>query len=292
MVSVRQPFSMTTAIFLNTTLLSLLLLAEATPRSVSPLVNVQAQCRRLLTKISEAGHSHFELAALCRARVPMPVCQDALRSLGQSPWTHENIAATCRDVQSNWQARFVSTAKGRRLQSGVPPFNEAQQVQTMLNEAMLAKSVIGICTNMQLDECARFKAENYPRKAKEIERAITLKYHYWKGDLSEVQPLLANESMGVHQFTPEEKFEAVDVAVAQIKSPNLALTMYASFMTLVAASALVGLFLLRTRRLSNISRAPVLICKGARGDHIRAEESLMFDTFDGEENGNANASPE
>lgn len=293
---IRKPFATTIAVFFNTVpLLSLLLLvgADATPQSGSSFMRVQAQCRNMLTKISDTGHSHFELAALCRARVPIPVCHDALRSLGQSPWTHEKIATTCRDVQSNWHARFLSTAIGRKLQSGVATFS---QIQAILDEAMLAKSVIGICTNMTLDECAQFKAKNYPVKAKEIERAITLKYHYWNGEMQnagkepefDALPTAASTDVQPLASESQEKFQKMDVA--QIKSPNLALTIYASFMTLLAAVALMGLVVLRMRRSGDISRSPALRSKRARRG--KAEESLMFGTCDGEDNGNTCVNPE
>lgn len=267
----------------------------ATTKGESSLTRVQAQCNRLLTKMSEAGHSHFELAALCRARIPVPVCHDALRSLGQGPWTQEHIATTCRDVQSNWHARFLSLAKERGLQTGDSSFS---QVQTAIDEAMRTKAATGICTGMQLDECAQYKAREYPVKAAELEKAITLKYQFWNGEVNNMVPAPAMEDVGetsemddMTEFhtRPEEKFEIMDVT--QFTGPNLALSVYAFFVTLIVAAALGGLVILRARRLGDVSRSRPLRHKRNRNDRKRTE-SLMLGTGDGEENGRTGANLE
>jgi len=260
-----------TAALLGAAPLPLLLLLPPAGATVplageSPSARVQAHCVDFLARLSATGHSRFELSALCRARLPKPVCHDALGSLGQSPWTEGQVAATCRGVQSRWHERFLqATGEGSpggaesaavaTFAGGAESFSE---VQVALDEAMRAKSAVGVCTDMQLDECAQYKAREFPAKAREIERTLTLKYQFWNGEVGNMGGLPQLEEVASPASPmphPEEKFEEADVG--RLGGPNRALVGYACAVTALLLPALVGLALLRMPRTgSRRSRGP------------------------------------
>mmetsp|Transcript_50505 Transcript_50505/g.142285 ORF Transcript_50505/g.142285 Transcript_50505/m.142285 type:complete len:165 (+) Transcript_50505:2079-2573(+) len=153
---------------------------------------------------------------------------------------------------------------------------------------MRAKSAVGVCTDMQLDECAAYKAREYPLKALEVERAITLKLRYWNG-AGLPAPLASGNEGGLAAAEPaaqepaaqeQQKFEqhgGPDVGHAS--GANLALTVCASCVTLLLAAAVGSLTVLRARRAGARSNARGRVPRrsGGRGGGGAQEAQTLVD---------------
>jgi len=170
---------MTTSGLRFSTAAVLLLLATASPEDALDASLMHTKCQTLLTGMSARGHSKFELSALCRARLPLDVCGNALSLLGRTPWAPTTISATC----GKWQAEFAARTRG---------FAHERRAQTQglvaesLDGLTQMKAEVGICVNKTLDECAQFKAQEYPKATQKILNVLDALYQQSLGNGSPV----------------------------------------------------------------------------------------------------------
>jgi len=165
---------------------ALLLLAAALPQDALDASLLRTKCQTLLADMSAQGHSHFELRAVCRARLPSDVCGSALGLLGRTPWTPATIAATCDRWQTEVAARTRGLAPGRRAQT------QGTILET-LDQCTQLKAQLGLCTNKTLDECAQHKAQEYPRATQRIINVLNSMYQ---------------DATGGGGQTPQRKYQA------------------------------------------------------------------------------------
>jgi len=123
---------------------------------------VQDKCHALLDGVVNEGHSHFEVAALCRARFPSNLCREGLNRLGRQPWSAETMRSACASWNTEWKAHAVGPAPARR----------AQELVEGMEYAMEKKHELGICKAMSFEECLQYKASTYPEIAKNVTRVI------------------------------------------------------------------------------------------------------------------------
>jgi len=134
-------------------------LAHATLESSSYVTD---KCHELLAGVQNEGHSHFEVAALCRARFPSNLCRQGLSRLGRQPWSAETMRSACGSWDAEWQAHAVGPAPARRTQDLVEG----------MEYTMDKKHELGICTNLDFEACLQYKAAKYPGIVQNITRVI------------------------------------------------------------------------------------------------------------------------
>jgi len=123
---------------------------------------VQDRCHELLAGVENEGHSHFEVAALCRARFPSNLCREGLKRLGRQPWSPEIMRSACISWDAEWQAHAVGSAPARRTQDLVES----------IDYTMDKKQELGICKAMSFEECLKFKMTTYPQILNNVTRVV------------------------------------------------------------------------------------------------------------------------
>jgi len=123
---------------------------------------VQDKCHKLLAGVVTEGHSHFEVAAVCRARFPSNLCREGLKRLGRQPWSVETMRSACASWDAEWKAHAVGPAPARRTQDLV----------SAIDYTMEKKHELGICKAMSFEECLQYKATTYPKIAENVTRVI------------------------------------------------------------------------------------------------------------------------
>jgi len=134
-------------------------LASATSKSSSYVTD---KCHELLAGVQDEGHSHFEVAALCRARFPSNLCRQGLSRLGRQPWSAETLRSACGSWDAEWKAHSEGPAPARRTQDLVEG----------MEYTMEKKHELGICKAMDFSECLQFKAKKYPEIVNNVTRII------------------------------------------------------------------------------------------------------------------------
>jgi hypothetical protein len=123
---------------------------------------VTEKCHELVAGVVNEGHSHFEVAALCRARFPSNLCREGLNRLGSQPWSAETMRSACGSWDAEWKALAVGRAPARRTQDLV----EA------IDYTMEKKHELGICKGLDLTGCLQFKAKKYPEIVNNVTRIV------------------------------------------------------------------------------------------------------------------------
>jgi len=123
---------------------------------------VQDKCHALLDGVVNEGHSHFEVAALCRARFPSNLCREGLNRLGRQPWSVETMRSACASWNAEWKAHAAGPAPVRRT----------QELVESIEYAMDKKHELGICKALSFEECLQYKATTYPEIAKNVTRVV------------------------------------------------------------------------------------------------------------------------
>jgi len=134
-------------------------LASATTGSSSYVTD---KCHELLAGVENEGHSHFEVAALCRARFPSNLCREGLNRLGRQPWSVETMRSACSSWDAEWKAHAVGPAPTRRTQDLVQG----------IDYTMDKKQELGICKEMSFEECLQYKVKVYPEIIANITRVV------------------------------------------------------------------------------------------------------------------------
>mmetsp|Transcript_114292 Transcript_114292/g.227422 ORF Transcript_114292/g.227422 Transcript_114292/m.227422 type:complete len:229 (-) Transcript_114292:122-808(-) len=148
----------------RTILVSLVVLAGAGLASATfgDSSYVKDKCHELLAGVENEGHSHFEVAALCRARLPSNLCREGLNRLGKQPWSVETMRSACSYWDAEYNAHVVDPAPARRTQDLVAG----------IEYTMDKKHELGICKALSFEECVKYKAATYPEIAQNITRVI------------------------------------------------------------------------------------------------------------------------
>jgi len=123
---------------------------------------VTDKCHELLAGVENEGHSHFEVAALCRARFPSNLCREGLNRLGRQPWSVETMRSACGSWDAEWKAHAVGPAPARRTQDLVAG----------IEYTMDKKHELGICKALSFEECLQYKATKYPEIVNNVTRVI------------------------------------------------------------------------------------------------------------------------
>jgi len=235
----------------------LLLLAAASPQDDLEASFIRTKCQTYLTGVSAAGHSRFELSALCRARLPSHVCGSALGLLGRQPWAPSAIDATCGRWQAEFAARVSSLGPERRAQT-------QGSIQATLDQITAYKAQLGICTNNTLEECAQHKAREYPKATQRITDALSQMYADAMGSGGQAPPQV-----------PQRKFQVQEVGAPagharEVGAPaGQGAGFWAGLAVLSAASAGLGAML--AVRLTRGGAAAILARAGGDGDTALGE---------------------
>jgi len=123
---------------------------------------VTDKCHELLAGVENEGHSHFEVAALCRARFPSNLCREGLSHLGRQPWSVETMRSACGSWDAKWKAHAAGPAPARRTQDLVEG----------IEYTMDKKHELGICKALSFEECLVYKAKKYPQIVENITRIV------------------------------------------------------------------------------------------------------------------------
>jgi len=154
--------------------------ALASPGGFPDMAPVHSKCYSLLSGMSASPYNQAELTMICRSKLPVEVCRMAAAELGPTPWQPSTIGRTCGKWQEQWTERVAHmTAEERRL--------DGEGWQHQIDEITRKKASVGICTGKTVDECARYKSEEYPRYTKQLNDAMQEKYKSWKETMAEAQ---------------------------------------------------------------------------------------------------------
>jgi len=142
--------------------LALLASAGLASATSGPSSYVTDKCHELLAGVENEGHSHFEGAALCRARFPSNLCREGLNRLGRQPWSVETMRSACSSWDAEWKAHAVGPAPARRTQDLVEG----------IEYTMDKKHELGICKALSFEECLQYKINKYPEIVNNITRVV------------------------------------------------------------------------------------------------------------------------
>jgi len=142
--------------------LALLASAGLASATSGPSSYVTDKCHELLAGVENEGHSHFEVAALCRARFPSNLCREGLNRLGRQPWSVETMRSACSSWDAEWKAHAVGPAPARRTQDLVEG----------IEYTMDKKHELGICKALSFEECLQYKINKYPEIVNNITRVV------------------------------------------------------------------------------------------------------------------------
>jgi len=142
--------------------LALLASAGLASATSGPSSYVTDKCHELLAGVENEGHSHFEVAALCRARFPSNLCREGLNRLGRQPWSVETMRSACSSWDAEWKAHAVGPAPARRTQDLVEG----------IEYTMDKKHELGICKALSFEECLVYKAKKYPEIVENVTRIV------------------------------------------------------------------------------------------------------------------------
>jgi len=134
------------------------------------------QCHRVLHGVAAAGHTDFELAVHCRARLPMELCSRSREFLGPQPWSQARIQATCSHWETERKDYGLSFSPERRLQ-------DARDVKVILDEVLDIKAGFGLVAKGRVGTASRDLNGVLKLKTeltKDFEETLIKKVEFWK----------------------------------------------------------------------------------------------------------------
>lgn len=214
--------------------------------------HVTDRCHTLLTQAQAEGHSHFEMAALCRARFPSNLCRHGLKRLGNQPWSSATMRSACSSWSTEWRTRAVGPAPARRTEE------LDEELIHAIDYTMDKKHELGICKTLSFEECLLYKVKAYPQILENVSHVLgeisTEASLQNKGDMFTPEP--AAETPATTPFVAEwmDLDKALDFSRVQPSMP--------SSLTLVSFAAVLGTGALLVVRIQSRS--------GLMGASIRA----------------------
>jgi predicted outer membrane protein len=229
-------------------LLALFALAAASPDEfpdTAAMAAIHANCYSLLTGMGRSSYSKTELSMICRAQLPTEVCRAASNELGEKPWSPATIGRTCGKWEEQWTERALLMT---------PEERELEQVdwQAKIDEITRKKAAVGICTGKSVNECASYKAEEYPKYTKQLNEAYKQKHKAWEE--ASLGPGAEDALDGAEKGDSDygaggmgQRYEVLGHEVPPPSSPSVLSGVGAAVFCVVGAAVLVTLARRRTR---------------------------------------------
>lgn len=147
-------------------------LAAAGSGNAPDMSGIHGKCYALLQGMSASRYSQAELSMLCRAKLPVEVCRATAKDLGEKPWSPSAIGRTCGKWEEQWSSRMLLVSPEERHEA-------LEDWEAQVDDIMMAKAAVGICSNKTVDECAVYKRDEYPKYAMQLNDAMKQKHDQW-----------------------------------------------------------------------------------------------------------------
>jgi len=134
------------------------------------------QCHRVLHGVVAAKQTDFELAAHCRARLPMDICRRSWESLGPQPWSQTRMQAACSHWEAEQKEYGLSYPPERRLQ-------DAEDIKVVLDEVVNFKAAIDHVAMGRIGNASADLNGVLRKKTdltKDFEKTIIKKVEFWE----------------------------------------------------------------------------------------------------------------